>query len=108
MKFHAAGIASLLVAVPIGISAARNGLSVTENDIEFDVACFDDGRIRPYRVVFWDENVRNLYDFDSSGRVQIFRIGTERYRVSADACNDRGSTFLENKIMFRPGSITPC
>lgn len=95
MKFHSATIASLLVTMPFGLSAARNGIAVTENDIEFDVDYFDDGRIRPYRVIFWD-NTRNLFDFDTSGIVQIIRIGTERYRVSS-----RGpSHVIPNTVLY--------
>lgn len=92
MKFHSAAIASLLLAMPFGVSAARNGIAVTENDIEFDVDYFDDGRVRPYRVIFW-ENARNLFDFDTSGIVQIIKIGTERYRVS---CFDPSSRITQN------------
>lgn len=63
-----------MVTMPFGVSAARHGISVIENDIEVGVEYFDDDRMRPYRLVF-REGTRNLFDFDASGIVQIIRVG---------------------------------
>ena len=72
---------SMMSLVSIGVLAERNRISVTEDDIKFNVDYFDETRLRPYRVVFW-ENGRNIFYFDSDGNIEVLRIGTERYRVS--------------------------
>ena len=92
MMYVPAAIASFLVTMSmatsimsVGASGVRHRVSVTEDNIKFNIVYFDDGRNRPYRVVFMG-NVRNTFDFDATGIVEILRIGTEKYKVS---CLDR-------------------
>ena len=82
IRFCDAAISIFSFAMSTSVSEARDRISVTTaNDIEFNVDYFDDSRIRPYRVVTVGAS-RNVFDFDTSGIVEIMRIGTERYRVS--------------------------
>lgn len=85
--FYAASIAPFVVAISmtmsimsITVSAERHRVSLSEDNVDFNLDYFDDGRTRPYRVVF-EGNARNVFDFEASGAVKIMRIGTERYRV---------------------------
>eukprot|EP00904_Undaria_pinnatifida_P010960 jgi/Undpi1/6995/HiC_scaffold_21.g09469.m1 len=90
MMYVPAAIASFLVTMSmatsimsVGASGVRHRVSVTEDNIKFNIVYFDDGRNRPYRVVFMG-NVRNTFDFDATGIVEILRIGTEKYKVEYD------------------------
>lgn len=105
MRFCDAAISTLLFAMSTSVSEARDRISVTADGIEFNVDYFDDSRIRPYRVVSVGTS-RDVFDFDTSGIVEILRTGTERYRVSYRRTPPDGVTWgtCPNFKTERPGT----
>lgn len=69
----------------VGVSdAVRETLTVTEADIDFTVVAFDDGRVRPHRIRFTQDDTLSSFTFNRDDQVAIIRAGAERYRVSCD------------------------
>ena len=92
MKMLSAGRVSLLVVVlaSVGLStAARETLSVTENDVTFTVVAFDDGRNKPYRLKFTQDDTLSLYLFNKANQVTDSKVGAERYKVRACRISSR-------------------
>lgn len=72
-----------LMLASIGVSnAVRETLSVTEGGIEFNIVGYDDGRNKPYRLQFHQEDTRSLFMFNSAAQVTNIKVGEdERYKV---------------------------
>ena len=85
MKMFSTGRVSLLGFMLAGVgvsSAARETLSVTEGGITFTVVRYDDGRNKPYRLKFSQDDTRSLYMFNSASHVTNLKVGeAERYKV---------------------------
>lgn len=74
---------AVVLASGLGISNAERGtLTVTEDDVEFTVIGFNDGRNRPYRLKFSQDDTRSLFTFNSRELVTTIRVGAETYGVS--------------------------
>ena len=61
--------------------AAKETMTVTEDDITFTVGRFDDGRSKPYVINFDNDGDSSKYTFNTDGFVTNIKVGTERYRV---------------------------
>ena len=66
----------------VGVSdAARETVLTTEGGITFIGVRYDDGRSKPYRIKFRQDDTRSLYMFNSASQVTDIEIGTEWYKV---------------------------
>lgn len=62
--------------------AARESMYVEEDGISFQVARYEDGRSKPFRVIFTTDGARSVYNFKTAGFVSTVKVGSERYKVS--------------------------
>lgn len=62
-SYTAFGILAVAAAHAGFATAARETVTVVENDISFEVDIFDDGRVKPYRVTFTnpDDDVTSTF-----------------------------------------------
>lgn len=78
---RAIGAISLLIS---GISIAEAGkdtMTVEAEGVEFTIERYDDGRSKPYRILFEDGGDDSTYTFFANGAVNSFKVGSEKYRV---------------------------
>lgn len=70
--------------------AAREGITVEAGDTTFSVDRFDDGRSKPYRVTFTEEDgVKSIHRFSETGFVTNIVVGgSEKYKVLYDSNGD--------------------
>lgn len=81
-----AAILSALLGTAICATATRETISATQDGIEFDIDRYYDGRPKPFRVVFYDENNgRHIYYFNDAGVLKTIKPGDEKYNVSGSA-----------------------
>lgn len=85
MKPRTATLASLALAAFAGnhfVNATKHSSEVTYEDVTFNIAYFDDGRKRPYRVRFKEDVVVHRFFFKRRNiLVKLIKSGTEKYRV---------------------------
>lgn len=84
MKMLSKGRVSLLgvMLAGVGVSdAARETVLTTEAGITFIGVRYDDGRNKPYRIEFRQDDTRSLYMFNSASQVTDIEVGPERYKV---------------------------
>lgn len=77
----------VLVAVSVS-EAARERMTVEAGGISFDVDRYDDGRNKPYRVVFTNNDAESTYKFNTDGFVTNIQVGAEKYKVLYESNGD--------------------
>lgn len=58
------------------------------DEIKFNIDRFDDGRSRPYRIVFFHAGNRSLFRFNAAGKVTSIKVNSELYKVSRAQISD--------------------
>lgn len=84
MKMLRTGRVSLLAVAmaSVGLStAARETISFTVHGVTFTIVAFDDGRNKPYRLKFTQDDTLLLYMFNKANQVTNIKVGAERYKV---------------------------
>lgn len=71
----------VLLVDTFAVQAARDRMTVEEGGVSFKVDRYDDGRSRPYRVIFTQDGVRSRYRFNTDGYVMNIKTGSETYKV---------------------------
>lgn len=61
--------------------AARDRITVEAGGVSFKIDRYDDGRSKPYRVIFTEDGVRSAYKFNIDGFVTNIKTGSEEYKV---------------------------
>lgn len=85
MKPRTATLVSLALAAFGGnrlVDAAKHTSEVTYEGVTFNIAYFDDGRKRPYRIRFKEDGVTHRFFFKRRNiLVKWIKSGTEKYRI---------------------------
>lgn len=71
-----------VVLVVVSVSeAASERMTIEAGGISFNVDRYDDGRNKPYRVVFADNDAESTYKFNTDGFVTNIQVGAEKYKI---------------------------
>ena len=92
MKMLRTGRVSLLAVAmaSVGLStAARETISFTVHGVTFTIVAFDDGRNKPYRLKFTQDDTLSLYLFNKANQVTDSKVGAERNKVRACRISSR-------------------
>ena len=74
--------------------AARETVLTTERGISFTGVRYDDGRNKPFRIKFRQDDLRSLYMFNVASQVTDIKVGTERYKVRRGRVSGEQNTYV--------------
>lgn len=82
--------------MPVAKAAVAN-MALKEDGISFRVGRYDDGRSKPYRVIYKEDGTRSRYIFNTAGFVTDILVDEEEYDVLYESNSDLESVTLTQR-----------
>ena len=99
MRIASAIHASLLLVLVVGFfvaEAARHRITVRSFRTNYRIDWWDDGRDRPYRIIYKKNGLRSDYTFDESGHLKTLRVGRTTYTFDSANQAANGSAEIQS------------
>lgn len=76
----ASALLGLLPSPAMATEAVKSQAELSVGGVTFKLSRFHDGRVTPYRLYFWDEEITgSSYRFGRGGHLEYFKAGSEVY-----------------------------